>query len=214
MRIIYPRYIDWSEAPILSFRGVSSMYNFRNHDYSNQVGKIRRTLAIKIREEYIEEILNLIMGNEGYQFLVILPFFPMSYYNPDDTNLLGEVNLLIDGNIYNRPMTVISNLRYASGSFGVKGTEELLLMNKITEDLQINRFQSIQPIVGSWGSDFPYLQVTLQGAINIPVTQIQLVVYNFFYGRIVDDNSQECYNNHTGDLAVAFEEIFEDEVPA
>jgi len=50
MQIIYPKYIDWSTLPELGFKAAQATFNAALHDYTVQVGKVRRQFAFTLQE--------------------------------------------------------------------------------------------------------------------------------------------------------------------
>jgi len=215
MKTIFPKYIDWTTPPELGFKSSSVLYSAALHDYALTVGKVRRQFAFSVIERYIAEVENIIAGNEAQQFLCILPFFPIRIYNANTDPLIGETSIDVSGNIYNRPMTFVSDFKYANiaSRFGVLPFEQMLILNNTTDDIEINRILSAVPD-NTWGEKISYMNIELESAISIDVTKLQFRMYNFFYARLVNDNSTEYYNDRTGAMTLQFEEIFENEVPS
>jgi len=112
-------------------------------------------------------------------------------------------------------MTFVSDFKYANiaSRFGVLPVEQMLILNNTTDDIEINRILSAVPD-NTWGEKISYMNIELESAISIDVTKLQFRMYNFFYARLVNDNSTEYYNDRTGAMTLQFEEIFENEVPS
>lgn len=215
MILIKPSMVNFRERVSLTFQGSTVRYSAIADDQRICYGRVRRLITFLITGDDYRKRLNEIEHSNDY-FLVFMPFYPVRMKTLDDTDLNGETDLVVDGNIFRRPMTLWSNFEslYPDNVTG-KGVGPIAVFDWNAENYQINQILKAgsydSGTFGPVGEPFNTSLVRLSSAINFSIKAKNLVLLDFMYAQYLPGNAASDISGRVGEGLVTFEEIFEGE---
>lgn len=216
MKVIYPDRFNFREPVNLTFTSSALKYSAIIDDQRILYGKMRRVLTFLISGEDYRAAINEIEHCREY-FLILLPLHPIRMKVRDDTDLVGETDLVVDGNIFHRPLTLTVNYEsgYPDAVVGTGGPVAIYDLNARTYTFNtISRGGSYDAGSGSFGSigaPFNTSLIQLEDPIPGSILAKNLAILDFIYAQYIPGNQAQDITGRIGEGRVSFEEIFEGE---
>jgi len=214
---ITPNMINWREGLVFGIRKTIIDYPRLNGPQRIGAGKKRRFLRFTITCRDAQSILNELHSEINGEHTVVLPIFPIRTISRSTTNYQGRTKLYVKGDIYRRPLTVYSNLENEWPNSIYVGYETLMLCNMENWDLEEVSVLKAGAYIGgveyaSNGQTIPNSVIELTAPIVMSVQEKNLVICNFFKGRIVDEIESDFITGKASETEIEFEEVFEGEM--